>query len=79
MGALDWRASAGAMVLAQAATLGIVTAWSGGGARILALTELWGALAILFAVQIGAGLARIASGTGPWEQLRETPPEKPSR
>ena len=70
MGALDWRASAGAMVLAQASTLLLVAVWSGGGKRVLALNELWAALAILFAVQIMGGLARIASGTGPWKRLK---------
>ena len=40
--------------------------WSEGGSRLLSLTQLWGALAALFAVQIGVGAARIASGTGPW-------------
>ena len=70
MGALDWRASAGAMVLAQASTLLLVAVWSGGGKRVLALNELWAALAILFAVQIMGELARIASGTGPWKRLK---------
>jgi hypothetical protein len=69
MGALDWRASAGAMVLAQVSTLVLVGLWSGGGKRVLQLNELWGALAVLFAVQIGAGLVRIASGTGPWRRV----------
>ena len=55
--------------VAQASTLALVTLWSGRGRRILALNELWGALAILFAVQIGAGLVRIASQTGPWRGL----------
>ena len=34
------------------------------------------ALATLFAVQIMVGLARIASGTGPWKVLREPPEMK---
>lgn len=78
MGALDWRASAAAMVLAQGCTLLLVAVWSGGGARILALNELWGALAVLFAVQTGAGLVRIVSGTGPWKALRNERPEAES-
>ena len=32
-------------------------------------SELWGALAVLFATQVIAGLGRIASGTGPWSVL----------
>jgi len=74
MGALDWRASALAMWSAQASSLLVVAAWSQGGAVPLSLRKLWGALAMLFASQIGAGLVRIATATGPWKVLREPAP-----
>jgi Na+-driven multidrug efflux pump len=70
MGALDWGASAFAMVAAQLTSVVLVMLWSGGGTRLLSLNQLWGALASLFAVQIGVGILRIASGTGPWAKTR---------
>ena len=72
MGALDWRASAAAMWSAQISCLVAIGVWSRGGARALTLNRLWASLAILFAVQIGAGLLRIASGRGPWAVLLDT-------
>ena len=71
MGALDWRASAVAMWVAQVVAVALIAFWSRGGALALSLNQLWGALACLFAVQIGVGLARIISGSGPWRVLRE--------
>ena len=69
--ALDWRASAGSMWLAQGTTLLLVTLWGGGGARILSLNELWSALALMFFAQIAAAIIRILSGTGPWRCLKK--------
>ena len=71
MGALDWRASAGAMVAAQITSVALVGYWSRLGQVPLTLNRLWGALAALFAVQIGASLVRIASRTGPWRAFRK--------
>ena len=48
------------------------------GARPLTLNKLWGALAVLFATQVIAGLGRIASGTGPWSVLFRGKPKAPS-
>lgn len=72
-GALDWRASAIAMWAAQASSLITVGIWSQGGAVTLSLRRLWAALAVLFAAQIVAGLARIASRSGPWRVLQDKP------
>ena len=69
-GALDWKASAVAMWVAQACSVLVIGVWSQGGTTTLSLRRLWGALALLFAAQIVAGVARIASGTGPWFVLR---------
>ena len=74
MGALDWRASAAAMWAAQLSAVSLVAIWSQRGARPLSLNQLWSALAVLFVVQILAGLGRIASGTGPWVVLRRPRP-----
>ena len=71
MGALDWRASAGAMVAAQVTSVALVAWWSRLGKVALTLNRLWGALAALFAVQIGVSLVRIASKTGPWKAFAE--------
>jgi len=70
MGALDWRWSAAAMLTAQICSISIMAFWSGGGARQLTLSQLWGSLAVLFTAQVVVGLARIASRTGPWRALR---------
>ena len=78
MGALDWGASATAMVFAQASSVLAVALWSGMGARPLTLNKLWGALAVLFATQVIAGLGRIASGTGPWSVLFRGKPKAQS-
>ena len=77
MGALDWRASAAAMWAAQLTAVSLVATWSRRGARVLSLNQLWSALAVLFVVQILAGLGRIASGTGPWIVLRRPRPVVP--
>ena len=51
MGALDWRASAVAMWIAQISSVVAVAWWSQAGAVPLTLRKLWGALAVLLAAQ----------------------------
>ena len=74
MGALDWRTTAASMWFANGLSVALVALWSGFGAHPLTLNRLWASLAALFAAQITAGLARIASGTGPWAVLRGRSP-----
>ena len=69
MGALDWGASAVSMWVAQLSCVASIAVWSERGARALTLNNLWSTLFLLFAVQCVVGLARIASGTGPWAVL----------
>lgn len=66
MGALDWSAASATM-------------WASNAACFLSLlrpgpttiTKLWQALAAIFVTQCAAGIARVASGSGPWANLRE--------
>ena len=69
MGSLDWGASAVSMWVAQLSCVASIAVWSERGARALTLNNLWSTLFLLFAVQCVVGLARIASGTGPWAVL----------
>ena len=68
-GPLDWGASAVSMWVAQLSCVASIAVWSERGARALTLNNLWSTLFLLFAVQCVVGLARIASGTGPWAVL----------
>ena len=66
MGALDWSAASATMWLSNAAC----------AASLLrptpaSLTKLWEGFACLFAVQCAAGLLRVASGLGPWANLKK--------
>lgn len=69
MGGLDWEAAAAAMWAAQISCLAIVALASRSGP--LSLRRIWAALMMLFVMQILTGVARVASGTGPWRVLYE--------
>ncbi|KAJ8603317.1 hypothetical protein CTAYLR_009019 [Chrysophaeum taylorii] len=64
MGFLDWKAASATMWLAQFACATTLYATRD---QPPTLARLWVSLAALFSVQCVAGLARIASNTGPWQ------------
>ena len=65
MGALDWSAASATMWLSNG-----VCALSLLRPTPTSLVKLWEGFACLFAVQCAAGLARVASRTGPFARLK---------
>jgi Na+-driven multidrug efflux pump len=69
MGGLDWVFSMWAMWAANIVCIGMVKAWSMGGA-VISMGQIWLALAAFMGTQVVTGIIRFQSKTGVWEVLR---------
>jgi Na+-driven multidrug efflux pump len=70
MGGMDWVFTMVAMWGANIVCVGMIRAWSLGGA-IPSLNQIWWALAAFMGTQVVTGILRYESKTGVWEVLRK--------